>query len=80
MKENKSLKFPKLGCKEKVTYMSVIRVLVVDDSVVFREAISRGISRDPNIEVVGKAVDPYDARDKLLRIKSRYNDLRCANA
>lgn len=48
--------------------MSVIRVLVVDDSVVFREAISRGISRDPKIEVVGKAVDPYDARDKLLEL------------
>lgn len=45
-----------------------IRVLVVDDSMVFREAISRGISLDPNIEVVGKAVDPYDARDKLLEL------------
>jgi two-component system chemotaxis response regulator CheB len=48
--------------------MKIIKVLVVDDSVVFREAISRGLSRDPNIEVVGKAVDPYDARDKLLEL------------
>ena len=48
--------------------MRKIRVLVVDDSLVFREAISIGISRDPNIEVVGKAVDPYDARDKLLEL------------
>lgn len=48
--------------------MRKIRVLVVDDSMVFREAISRGISSDPNIEVVGKAVDPYDARDKLLEL------------
>lgn len=48
--------------------MKLIRVLVVDDSMVFREAISRGISIDPNIEVVGKAVDPYDARDKLLEL------------
>ncbi len=48
--------------------MRSIRVLIVDDSIVFREAISRGISTSPNIEVVGKAVDPYDARDKLLEL------------
>lgn len=48
--------------------MRKIRVLVVDDSMVFREAISRGISKDPRIEVVGKAIDPYDARDKLLEL------------
>ncbi|AQR97899.1 protein-glutamate methylesterase/protein-glutamine glutaminase [Clostridium saccharoperbutylacetonicum] len=48
--------------------MKVIKVLVVDDSMVFREAISRGISKDPYIEVVGKAIDPYDARDKLLEL------------
>lgn len=43
-----------------------IRVLVVDDSIVFREVLSMGISSDPNIEVVAKAVDPFDARDKIL--------------
>lgn len=48
--------------------MRSIRVLIVDDSIVFREAISRGISTAPNIKVVGKAVDPYDARDKLLEL------------
>ena len=48
--------------------MRIIRVLVVDDSRVFREGISRGISMDSRIEVVGKAVDPYDARDKLLEL------------
>ncbi|MBE6090306.1 MAG: chemotaxis response regulator protein-glutamate methylesterase [Clostridium beijerinckii] len=48
--------------------MRSIRVLIVDDSIVFREAISRGISTASNIEVVGKAVDPYDARDKLLEL------------
>jgi two-component system chemotaxis response regulator CheB len=48
--------------------MRKIRVLVVDDSMVFREAISKGISKDPRIEVVGKAIDPYDARDKLLEL------------
>lgn len=43
-----------------------IRVLVVDDSVVFREVLSRGISSDQNIEVVATAYDPFDARDKII--------------
>lgn len=43
-----------------------IRVLVVDDSLVFRELLSRGISSDPDIEVVAKAENPFDARDKIL--------------
>lgn len=43
-----------------------IRVLVVDDSIVFREVLSIGISSDPDIEVVAKATDPFDARDKIL--------------
>lgn len=44
-----------------------IKVLVVDDSHVFREIISRGISSDGNIEVVGKASDPFEARDMVLK-------------
>lgn len=43
-----------------------IRVLVVDDSIVFREAIIRGIETDVNIEVVARASDPFEARDKIL--------------
>jgi two-component system chemotaxis response regulator CheB len=43
-----------------------IRVLVVDDSMVFREILSRGIQVDRDIEVVATAVDPFDARDKIL--------------
>jgi Chemotaxis response regulator containing a CheY-like receiver domain and a methylesterase domain len=46
--------------------MRRIKVLVVDDSLIFREVLARGISTDPCIEVVGKAVDPFDARDKIL--------------
>jgi Chemotaxis response regulator containing a CheY-like receiver domain and a methylesterase domain len=46
-----------------------IRVLVVDDSLVYREIITRGISNDPMIEVVGKAIDPFDARDKILQLE-----------
>jgi two-component system chemotaxis response regulator CheB len=47
--------------------MSKVKVLVVDDSLMFREFISRGISVDSDIEVVAKAVDPFDARDKIIK-------------
>lgn len=43
-----------------------IRVLVVDDSIVFRETLAREIAFDPFIEVVATAADPYMARDKIL--------------
>jgi two-component system chemotaxis response regulator CheB len=46
-----------------------IKVLVVDDSIVFREVLSIGLSSDPIIEVVAKAVDPFDARDKIIQYK-----------
>ena len=46
-----------------------IRVLVVDDSLVFREAIKRGISKDGYIDVVGVAADPYIARDMILDLE-----------
>lgn len=43
-----------------------IRVLVVDDSLMSREVIVKGISADPDIEVVGTAGDAFEARDILL--------------
>lgn len=46
-----------------------IRLLIVDDSIVFREVLAQGISCDPRIEVVAKAIDPFDARDKILQYK-----------
>jgi two-component system chemotaxis response regulator CheB len=46
-----------------------IRVLVVDDSMLFREALARGISADPAIEVVGTAADAYEARDKIIDLE-----------
>jgi two-component system chemotaxis response regulator CheB len=45
-----------------------IRVLVVDDSAVVRQAITGALSGDPEIEVVGTACDPYIARDKILEL------------
>lgn len=43
-----------------------IKVLVVDDSLLFRETLARLLSTDPLIEVVGTAADPYQARDLIL--------------
>lgn len=42
-----------------------IRVLVVDDSAVVRRMITDALSKDPHIEVVGAAPDPYIARDMI---------------
>lgn len=46
-----------------------IRVLVVDDSIVFRETIIRGIGAAPDIDVVARAADPFEARDKILQFE-----------
>jgi len=43
-----------------------IRVLVVDDSLMSREMVIRGISSDPKISVVAAAADPFEARDKII--------------
>lgn len=43
-----------------------IKVLVIDDSALAREIISTGLSMDPEIEVVGTAMDVYIARDKIV--------------
>jgi len=43
-----------------------IKVLIVDDSIVFREMLSRGISEDSGIEVVATASDPFQARDRII--------------
>ena len=45
-----------------------IRVLVVDDSAVVRKLVTDALKADPEIEVVGTAVDPYDARDKIQQL------------
>lgn len=49
--------------------MNKIRVLVVDDSAVVRKVFSEELSREPDIEVVGTAPDPYVARDKIVQLK-----------
>src|SRR5664279_4050042 len=45
------------------------RVLIVDDSALVRQMMTEILSRDPAIEVVGSAADPYAAWDKIQRLK-----------
>jgi two-component system chemotaxis response regulator CheB len=45
-----------------------IRVLIVDDSAVVRKLASEALAADPGIEVVGTAVDPYVARDRIREL------------
>ena len=47
----------------------VIRVLIVDDSALVREILKTGLSSDPEIEVVGTATDPFNAKDKILKLR-----------
>jgi two-component system chemotaxis response regulator CheB len=42
-----------------------IKVLIVDDSAVIREVLTRTLGKDGDITVVGTAVDPIDARNKI---------------
>ena len=42
-----------------------IRVLVVDDSILFRNVLIKSLNQDPYIEIAGYAVDSYDAFEKI---------------
>ncbi|MCC6274473.1 MAG: response regulator, partial [Leptospiraceae bacterium] len=46
----------------------MIRVLIVDDSSIVRNLLQQNLSKFPDIEIVGSAVDPYDARDKIVEL------------
>ncbi len=47
----------------------MIRVLIVDDSALVRRVLTMELSRCTDIEVVGSAVDPYVARDKIIKLR-----------
>ena len=49
--------------------MRPIRVLIVEDSLVFRELLVQNLNRDPAIEVVATAKDPFEARDAMLEYR-----------
>jgi two-component system, chemotaxis family, protein-glutamate methylesterase/glutaminase len=46
-----------------------IKVLIVDDSAVVRNILASELGRDPDIEVVETAPDPYVAREHIARFK-----------
>jgi two-component system chemotaxis response regulator CheB len=46
-----------------------VKVLVVDDSAMVREILTRGLNMDSGIQVVGSAADPYIARDKIVHLQ-----------
>ena len=45
-----------------------VTVLIVDDSAVIRQLLSMLLADDPEIEVVGTAGDPLEARDKIKQL------------
>lgn len=45
-----------------------IRVMVVDDSLLARKVIIDGLSKDPDIEIVGYAINAIDAKNKVARL------------
>lgn len=49
--------------------MRQIRVLVVDDSILFRNLLVQSLESDPNITVVAQAANPYEARDAIIKYK-----------
>ncbi len=49
--------------------MERIKLLVVDDSILFRELLTRFIQQDDMIEIVGKAGEAYTAREMVFDYK-----------
>ncbi len=49
--------------------MRQIKVLVVEDSMVFREILVQNLNKDAEIQVVAVAKDPFEARDAILKYR-----------
>lgn len=47
----------------------MIKVLVVDDSALVRKVLTGELEKHDDIEVVGTAIDPYVARDRIVSLK-----------
>ncbi len=46
-----------------------VRVLIVDDSALVRKVLTEQLSRQPGIEVVGQAPDPFVARERIVALE-----------
>lgn len=49
--------------------MKPIKVIVVDDSILFRNLLVQSLETDPNIQVVAQVQDAYEARDAIIKYK-----------
>ncbi|MCF8037875.1 MAG: chemotaxis response regulator protein-glutamate methylesterase [Desulfohalobiaceae bacterium] len=47
----------------------MIKVLIVDDSAIVRQVLSKELDRADDIQIVGTAPDPYVARDKIVQLR-----------
>src|SRR6056297_1023138 len=47
----------------------MIRAIIVGDSAIVRQVLSRELSRAGDIQIVATAPDPYVARDKIVELK-----------
>ncbi|MDQ1266049.1 MAG: two-component system, chemotaxis family, protein-glutamate methylesterase/glutaminase [Bacteroidota bacterium] len=46
-----------------------IRVLIIDDSALVRDILTKGLSSDPGIEVLGAAPDVFVGRDMIVKLR-----------
>jgi two-component system, chemotaxis family, protein-glutamate methylesterase/glutaminase len=49
--------------------MNKVKVMIVDDSAVMRKFLTEALSQSSRIEVVGTALDPYIAADKINKVR-----------
>lgn len=47
----------------------MIKVLIVDDSALVRKLLTEELGKQKDIEVVGTAINPYVARDKIVKLR-----------
>lgn len=47
----------------------MIKVLIVDDSALVRKVLTEELNKQHDIEVVGTAIDPYAAREKIVQLQ-----------
>lgn len=46
-----------------------IKVLICEDSIFFQELMKNGIDKDPGLEVVAVATNPFEARDAIIKFR-----------
>jgi two-component system chemotaxis response regulator CheB len=49
--------------------MPEIKVLIVDDSLLFREVLTKGLSQYADMQIIGAAADPFEAKDKIIELR-----------